>query len=128
MDQHQYHQILIHHIRPSANRLFPAGNYIFQQDNDPKHTARKVRDYIANSAIPTLWWPAQSPDLNPIENLWSILDCKLKSRTPANKQELFQCLLTAWNELLVSLLQSLADSMPARINACLAAKGMHTKY
>ena len=128
MDQQIYRQILIHHLVPSAVRLFPDGNYIFQQDNDPKHTARSVKAYIANKPIPTMWWPAQSPDLNPIENLWSILDRRLKNRKCNSEAELFQVLQDGWKDLPVSLLDNLATSMPRRIAAVLAAKGMPTKY
>ena len=69
MDQQVYRQILIHHMRPSAERLFPDGDFIFQQDNDPKYTARSVKEYLGHTGWSVLEWPAQSPDLNPIENL-----------------------------------------------------------
>ena len=49
MDQHIYRQILIDHMVPSAERLFPDGDFIFQHDNDPKHTARLVKEYLANT-------------------------------------------------------------------------------
>jgi len=107
MDGPMYRQILIHHLCPSAAVLFPDGNYIFQQDNDPKHKCNIVMQYIANANIPTMAWPAQSPDLNPIENLWSILDRRLKARRPRNEAELMLILQKGWQELDVELLQSL---------------------
>jgi len=103
-------------------------NCYFQQDNDPKHTANSIKAYLANYEVPTLPWPSQSPDLNPIENLWSILDDKVKDRNPQNEEQLFTVLQNAWNALEPELLTKLADSMPKRIAAVIEAKGFPTKY
>ena len=128
LDQHGYHSILQWQMKPSVNRLFPNKDCIFQQDNDPKHTAHSIRNYLANYEVPTLPWPSQSPDLNPIENLWSILDMKVKDRSPKNEKQLFEVLQVAWQSLEPELLTKLADSMPNRIEAVIAAKGYSTKY
>jgi transposase len=91
MKKEMYQNILETEFQRSAQMLFPDGNYLFQQDNDPKHTAGVVQNYIRQSSIPLLDnWPAQSPDLNPIENLWAILDLKLQSRKPNTEAELFE--------------------------------------
>jgi transposase len=136
MNAKDYKQILIHHMRPSLNRLFPDGDGIFQQDNDPKHTAHIIRNYIRRSnmncfdptSVMQVVWPAQSPDLNPIENLWSILDSRLKDRTPSNERELFQILRDEWNTLPIDQLTKLVDSMPNRCAKVIENRGYPIKY
>ena len=131
MDQKMYRQILIHHMRPSMMQLGRKDTVIFQQDNDPKHTAKTVKDYIQRARYLVLQnWPAQSPDLNPIENLWK----ELKTQTyrhhprPTNKDELFDIVKHEWEALPDNLLKKLVHSMPWHITAVMKAKGGHTKY
>jgi transposase len=128
MDQKQYRQILIHHMKPSAKSLFGKGKFVFQQDNDPKHTAKSVRDYLANTGIEVLDWPSQSPDLNPIENLWAIIEQRLASRVAKNEAELFKMLSDCWSNLAPELLNALVESMPRRCQAVIDNKGFPTKY
>ena len=62
LDQHGYHSILQWQMKPSVQRLFRTKDCYFQQDNDSKHTAHVIRNFLANYEVPTLPWPSQSPD------------------------------------------------------------------
>ena len=53
---------------------------VYQQDNAPIHKAKKIMDYFAENSCKTLEWPAYSPDLNPIENLWAIIKSRLRKQ------------------------------------------------
>ncbi len=128
MDSKVYIKILDCEFRPSAKALFKRKPYFFQQDNDSKHKSKATMDFIDDWDLPYIAWPAQSPDLNPIENLWSILDQKCRSRKPKNAQALFDMLAEEWRCLDVTLLQDLVDSMPWRLEAVIAAKGLPTHY
>lgn len=128
LDQYQYHKILQEEMLPSAEKLFGSVNWTFQQDNDPKHTAKSTQKLIRRLDIPLEDWPSQSPDLNPIENLWAELDRRTANRKCNTKAELFETLKEAWNALPSDYLTKLIDSMPERLNAVLDNKGYPTDF
>jgi transposase len=128
MDRYVYSDILDNCMLPSADKLFGQENYFFQQDNDPKHTSNHCKQWLLDNNVPTFWWPAQSPDLNPIENLWSILDQQTKHRKVNNKDQLFEAIKKAWEDLPVALLNRLVESMPRRCQAVIDSDGWPTKY
>ena len=128
LKKEQYLDMLQTQVLPSAQKLFDNENWIFQQDNDPKHTSKLCKAWVRDNIAQTFDWPAQSPDLNPIENLWSYLDWTLKSRKPSNEDELFKALQEAWEALPRDYLMKLVDSMPARCQAVIDARGGATKY
>jgi hypothetical protein len=73
-------------------------------------------------------WSSQSPDLNPIENLWSILDRQLCNRKCNSEDELFQALMQAWENLPTDLLDQLVGSIHDRCQAVIDNKGFPTMY
>jgi hypothetical protein len=131
MDQHVYHGILVNQLKQSVQMLFPGQNnteWIFQEDNDPKHTSKKCQGYIRSQGINRMWWPAQSPDLNPIENLWAILNKEAADRKPQNDDDLFAALETAWYNIDRSILEKLVDSMPRRCALVIKSNGLPIDY
>jgi len=107
-----------------------ASDIIFQQDNDPKHTSRKAKEVMEELELTVMKWPAQSPDLNPIEHLWFHLKQQLAKHLvpPAGINELWERVQEEWNKIPASVCQNLIESMPRRVEAVLKSKGGYTKY
>ena len=103
---------------------------ICQQDNDPKHTSKKVKEWLGEQKFRTMVWPAQSPDLNLIEHLWGYLKRRLAEHEnpPSGIHELWERVQMDWEEIAASECQKLIQSMPRRVQAVLKAKGGYTKY
>ena len=126
----EYIDVLNGHLIPYINNLENKENVIFQEDNAPIHTARIVKDWKRENDITNLPWPAQNPDLNPIENLWGILERKIQTHKPLpkNKEELWQILQEDWLKIDNHTIQNLIDSMPHRVAAVIENIGNPTKY
>ena len=131
MDQKMYHQILMRHGVASGLHLVGQG-FVYQQDNDLKHTSKLCKSYLdkkeAEGKLQKLDWPLQSPDLNPIEHLWGILDQNLDKSSTSSQHMLWEQQEAAWQKISKETLKKLVISMPERLKAVIKAKGSHTKY
>lgn len=127
MDKFLYKSILKDHMLPFADDNLPL-IWTFMHDNDPKHTSGLVKDWIIDEKIRMLKWPAQSPDINPIENLWNDVENHVKSAKPKNLNDLWIEIQNGWKSITPDRCQKLVESLPRRLAAVLANKGFPTKY
>ena len=103
---------------------------VFMQDNARIHTCRLVSQFLLEKKVEVLIWPPQSPDLNPIENLWHILKQKRTKKfgTPRNRSELIGQTRQIWSEFGPEICEKLSNSLKNRLKAVLKNKGGPIDY
>ncbi len=99
MNAAKYRDILDENLLQSAQDLRLGRRFTFQQDNDPKHTAKITKEWLHNNSVTVLEWPSQSPDLNPIEHLWRDLKMAVHQRLPSNLTELERICKEEWQRI-----------------------------
>lgn len=112
------------------DEIFDGERWIFQHDNAAIHTARNVKKWFEDNNVEVLDWPALSPDLNIIENVWGWLSRNIyaEGRQFANKQDLITAITTAFEEIPVHYVQNLYHSFENRMFEVIRQGGGHTKY
>ncbi|GFV31398.1 transposable element Tcb1 transposase [Trichonephila clavipes] len=103
---------------------------IFQQDNARLLVELIVQRFFVNLQIELLPWPARSPDISPMENMWSMVAQRLIQFTPpaATPDQLWQRVEAAWSAVPPKHIQSLFESMPRRVAAVISNNGGYLRY
>ncbi len=122
-----YQDILEHFMLPSADQLVKDADFISSRILAPAHTAKSTKSWLNDHDVCVLDWPANSPDLNPIQNLWGIDKRKMKQETKKS-DELKATVKETWASIPPQQCHKLITSMPRRIEAVIKAKGAPTKY
>lgn len=104
--------------------------WIFQQDNAAIHNAKATKRFFSDRNINVMEWPAISPDVNPIENIWAILSQRVyaNGRQFETVKDLRTCIEHEWKNIPLTTFRSLIESMPRRINAIIISKGGTINY
>lgn len=100
----------------------------FQQDNAPPHTAKSTKEFFSANNINVIPWPASSPDLNPIENIWGILKTRIDRRKPKNKEELIAFAIEEWDRIDMAIIRRTIESMSRRIDEVIEKQGNKIDY
>lgn len=128
MDHKLYIDILKKNLNKSVEKMRLPSNYIFTQDNDPKHVATNTKLWLLYNVPKWIQTPPQSPDINPIENLWEVLHQNVRKRHISSKTDLRTTLKEEWEKITSEVTSNLVNSMPRRLKAVIKMKGGPTKY
>ena len=107
---------------------------LFMQDNARPHSARDTRRALQEGGVEVIYWPAWSPDLNPIESVWARMEYWIQeyypdiSDNPCSYNQLRRIVIEAWEAITPEHLQSIVNTMRHRCEAVIAAQGGHTLY
>ncbi|KAF7653545.1 hypothetical protein LDENG_00081620 [Lucifuga dentata] len=129
MNTKWYLEILENELISTMHRQFPEEMCHFQDNGALCHRAEAVKEWLAEKNITSLQpWPGNSPDLNPIEDIWAIIDTEVRKAQPRNREQLEKTICEAWSSLKSSdVVGKLVESMPRRLTAVLTAKGQRCK-
>ncbi|GFX47674.1 transposable element Tc1 transposase [Trichonephila clavipes] len=121
-------EVLLPHVRLFRGAV--GDKFVFMDDNATCHRALAVQDCLDSEGIQRLVWPAPSPDLNPIENVWDALGRQVAGRNylPTNKNTLIRALTEEWDKLPQQLLDNVVQSMVRRVECCITLHGGHIPY
>ena len=129
MNSKDYIHVLEKCLLPFIRRL-RRRKFTFQQDNAAIHTSKETKQWTKDPKIDLLDWPARSPDLNPVENLWGILVRRIyaEGKQYATVDEPKTAISDAWGNVEKSVLQHLVNSMGNRIFQVINRNGKVTDY
>ena len=125
----RYRDEILHPIvRPFAGAV--GENFMLMDDNARPHRARVVEAYLEGEGIERMDWPARSPDMNPIEHAWDVLQRRISARNPKpdTLQELADALVEEWRRIPLREIQTLVLSFGRRCQEVVRARGGHTRY
>ncbi|KAM5528535.1 DNA transposase [Fusarium oxysporum f. sp. phaseoli] len=133
-------RVLLEAFEQHLHRLVTR-NTVFQHDNSSLFRSHLIGSwlpiFLRNQHAMSTWWPAYSPDLNPIENLWHILKERICNKYPElayfpRNQETLEALFNAatevWEEIKPEVLENLILSINRRLQAVIDNDGWYTKY
>ena len=117
-------------MRPIVVPFIRRHHLMFQHDNAWPHVARICTQFLEAENVPVLPWPAYSPDMSPIEQVWDALDLRVRQHVPvpANIQQLCTAIEEEWDNIPQATINSLINSMQRRCVVLHEANGGHTRY
>jgi len=117
-------------LLPTAENHFDFGlsPWKLQEDNDPKHLSKLAIDWKVDNDVERMDWPAMSPDLAPIENVWQVLKMNLRKKELKEFDSLVAAIKEEWNKLPTEFALRLVQSMEKRVSEVIVSEGDFILY
>ena len=112
----------MYNVKISATKLGLGRKFTFQQDNDPKYSAKSTMEYFKKNKISKLEWPSQSPDLSPIEHLWKHIGRETRKQFFVGILGLKSRIKEVWDQISTNVTANLIFPMKRRLEAVIKAK------
>lgn len=117
-----YIDVLRDYLIPFGRRHY-CRDWVLQHDNARPHVSNMTKNFLESKHVLTLPWPASSPDLNPIENLWSLVKRNVEKRLPKNMADLKKIMDEEWEAIPQDTIISLCRSVNSRLARCMELDG-----
>ena len=127
----KYIDILDKNLWPFFVWYFEGKEYLSMDDNAPVHRAHTVDNYKDQNEVTSMEWPAQSPDLNIVENIWLYMQRELQKsvvNVGATKNDLLREIQSVWWNIELNYIRNLYQSIPDRLDYVIKMRGHLTKY
>ena len=122
-----YQSNIIHDIEMTLRCVLTDGLYLYACFRAMPYS-KSSRTFLECKGISVLEWPGNSPDINPIENVWNIIKKVIGNQFPCKREEMWDRVCDAWYSVATSVLEELYNSMPRKIADLYKTKGHATKY
>ena len=120
--------ILKQHLKTSVRKFKIGRKWVFQMDNDPKHTSKVLEKWRKDNKVKVLEWLSQNPDLNPIQILRVELKKRVRARRPTNLTQLYHLCQEEWAKIHPTYCGKLVEGYPKCLTQVKQFKGNGTKY
>lgn len=130
LESNQMIEIYKKGLIPTAEKFYGKDNQDWQllEDGDPKHTSKLSKTWKAENGVQVIKWPANSPDCNPIENVWALIKARLRQRNITTKEGLIRAIKEEWKSLTVEYAKKLVESCTKRCEAVISNNGDWIPY
>ena len=118
---------IVSEFMPYANAFYPDG-WILEQDGATPHTSKESKNFLRGNNVQILQWPPNSPDINPVENVWTILKNYVEKKNPQTKAALVDNFQESQHKISIEVRRNLMNAIQKRLALCLANNGELVKY